>query len=89
MPVICSSMSIFDNQHSVWLMDLENDSKELLGTPSAENFPDFIKAMCYEKDIYEVHLFGMTDYLDVVQQRILETEMRNYGEARIVVEVNQ
>lgn len=89
MQVIYSKISLFDAQHPVLIYDEETKEGYDLGKVSAVELPAFIKEQCYQNNIYKVHLFGVTEFVESVEQRIMEIEMRNYGEAKIQVEVNK
>ena len=88
MQVIYSKISLFDSLHQVILYDEETKEGMDLGKVTAFELPEFVKEQCYKYDVYDVHLFGIPQFLENMEQKILETEMRNYGEAKIKVEVN-
>lgn len=54
MPVIYCSINIFDYEQSIYMLD--GDHSRLLARAPASELGKVIPDICYEKDIYNVHL---------------------------------
>ena len=89
MRVIYSTVNMFSLNQSFYILDTETGSKELLDAHvTTEGMAQWLHYNCHENDIYTVALYGNKDYLGLLEEKILEEEMRKYGEAKIKVEVN-
>ena len=88
MRVIYSTINMFSLNQSFYLLDTATGEKELLDQVATEDIAQWVRYRCHEHDIYNVCLYGNKDYLSLLEEKVLEEEMKNYGEAKIKVEVN-
>ena len=88
MRIIYSTINMFSLNQSLYLLDTETGEKELLDQVATENIAQWVRYHCHEHNVYKVCLYGSKDYLSLLEKKILEEEIKNYGEAKIKVEVN-
>lgn len=89
MRVIYSKINLFTLNQPIYMVDTETGEQILLDNVPIADIPQWLRYRCYEHDIFNVRLDGNEDYLNGLEVKILEEEIRQYGEAKIRVEVNK
>ena len=88
MQVIYSKINLFTLNQPFYLLDTETGEQMLLDEVETSGIPQWLKYKCYEQEIFNVHLYGNNEYLTMLEEKLLEEEIKEYGEAKIKVEVN-
>lgn len=87
MPVIYCAINLFDADQVIYLIE-ENNQKEIAKTP-LDYLDGTLAALCHDKEIYNVHLFGLEDFVIDIANKINKTEELMFSQNRIKVEVNK
>ena len=86
MPIIYCRINLFDADQTIYLIEEENQ-KELAKT-QLEYLDGTLAALCHEKEVYSVHLFGLDDFVIDIANKINKTEELMFSQNKIKVEVN-
>lgn len=86
MPVIYCRINLFDMDQKIYLVNGENE-KEIAKAP-LDHLDGTLVALCHDKDVYNVHLFGLQDFVIDIAKAINKTEDLMFSQNRIQVEVN-
>lgn len=88
MQVIYSKINLFTLNQPFYLLNTDTGEQMLLDEVETTDIPQWLRYRCYEHKIFNVHLYGNNEYLAMLEEKILEEEIKQYGEAKIKVEVN-
>lgn len=86
MPVIYCKINLFDMDQVIYLIKDETE-KEIAKAP-LEYLDGTLAALCHEKEVYSVHLFGLEDFVTDIANKINKTEELMFSQNKIKVEVN-
>ena len=87
MQVIYCNINIFDYDQSIYLVD-ENDSRLIAKIPFT-NLGRSLIDICENKGVYNVHLFcNVKGMAEQAAEAITDQEIKQYGKAKIEVQVN-
>ena len=86
MPVIYCKINMFDAEQKIYIVD-DGQPQEVTSV-DLKHLDGTIAALCYERNIYNVHLFGLRDFIIDVKKAINMTENLMFSQNRIEVEVN-
>ena len=87
MPVIYCPINLFDADQKIYLVSDDGKQKEIAKTP-LDYLDGTLVALCYEKQVYDIHLIGVRDFILDVVEDIQKTENLMFSQKRIKVEVN-
>lgn len=83
-PVIYVYVNMFDKDAELIAFD-ENGKQTSLGFCPIEELPESIPAICYSKDVENVHLFGYEPYINGL---VKEIKNLTYSNKILNIEVN-
>lgn len=86
MPVIICNFQMFDKAQYIYLKD--EDSTSLLGFVVNNQVANSIAEFCSMYGVENVHLFGVSDYVDHYGDKIRKIAINNYNMQNINVELN-
>ena len=83
---IIVNINMFARENQVFIVSANKDIMQV-GAYTIEQLPEIISSLAYERDIYNVKIFGGTKYGQLLEQGIEKTENLKYNERKIKVEV--
>ena len=83
---IIINVNMFARGNQVFIVVPNQDMKQI-GTYTMEQLPEVITNLAHENNIYDVKIAGGTKYSQLLEYGIETTEMINYNERKIKVEV--
>lgn len=86
MQVIYCRINLFDADQTIYLIK-DGEEKEIAKAP-LEYLDGTLAALCHDKEVFDVHLFGLQDFVVDVARKISKTEDLMFSQNRIKVEVN-
>ena len=86
MQVIYCRINLFDADQTIYLIK-DGEEKEIAKAP-LEYLDGTLAALCHDKQVFDVHLFGLQDFVTDIAKKISKTEDLMFSQNRIKVEVN-
>ena len=86
MQVIYCRINLFDADQTIYLIK-DGEEKEIAKAP-LEYLDCTLAALCHDRQVFDVHLFGLQDFVVDVAKKINKTEDLMFSQNRIKVEVN-
>ena len=86
MQVVYCRINLFDVDQTIYLIK-NGEEKEIAKAP-LEHLDSTLAALCHEKQVFNVHLFGLQDFVIDVAKNINKTEGLMFSQNKIKVEVN-
>ena len=83
---IIINVNMFARGNQVFIVVPNEDMKQI-GAYTIEQLPEVITNLAHENNIYDVKIAGGTKYSKLLEYGIETTEMINYNERKIKVEV--
>ena len=83
---IVINVNMFARGNQVFIVAPNQDMKQI-GAYTMEQLPEVITNLAHENNIYDVKIAGGTKYSQLLEYGIETTEMINYNERKIKVEV--
>lgn len=83
---IIVNINMFARENQVFIVSANKDIMQV-GAYTIEQLPEIISSLAYERDIYNVKIFGGTKYGQLLEQGIKKTENLKYNERKIKIEV--
>ena len=83
---IIVNINMFARENQVFIVSANKDIMQV-GAYTIEQLPEIISSLAYERDIYNVKIFGGTKYGKLLEQGIEKTENLKYNERKIKIEV--
>ena len=83
---IIVNINMFARENQVFIVSANKDIMQV-GAYTIEQLPKIISSLAYERDIYNVKIFGGTKYGQLLEQGIEKTENLKYNERKIKIEV--
>lgn len=83
---IIVNINMFARENQVFIVSANKDIMQI-GAYTIEQLPEIISSLAYERDIYNVKIFGGTKYGQLLEQGIEKTENLKYNERKIKIEV--
>ena len=83
---IIVNINMFARENKVFIVSANKDIMQV-GAYTIEQLPEIISSLAYERDIYNVKIFGGTKYGQLLEQGIEKTENLKYNERKIKIEV--
>lgn len=83
---IIVNINMFARENKVFIISANKDIMQV-GAYTIEQLPEIISSLAYERDIYNVKIFGGTKYGQLLEQGIEKTENLKYNERKIKIEV--
>lgn len=83
---IIVNINMFARENQVFIVSTNKDIMQV-GAYTIEQLPEIISSLAYERDIYNVKIFGGTKYGQLLEQGIEKTENLKYNERKIKIEV--
>ena len=83
---IIINVNMFARGNQVFIVAPNQDMKQI-GAYTMEQLPEVITNLAHENNIYDVKIAGGTKYSQLLEYGIETTEMINYNERKIKVEV--
>ena len=83
---IIVNINMFARENQVFIVSANKDIMQV-GAYTIEQLPEIISSLAYERDIYNVKIFGGTKYCQLLEQGIEKTENLKYNERKIKIEV--
>lgn len=83
---IIINVNMFARGNQVFIVVPNEDMKQI-GAYTIEQLPEVITNLAHENNIYDVKIAGGTKYSQLLEYGIETTEMINYNERKIKVEV--
>lgn len=83
---IIVNINMFARENQVFIVSANKDIMQV-GAYTIEQLPEIISSLAYERDIYNVKIFGGTKYGQLLEQGIEKTENLKYNERKIKIEV--
>lgn len=83
---IIVNINMFARENQVFIVSANKDIMQV-GAYTIEKLPEIISSLAYERDIYNVKIFGGTKYGQLLEQGIEKTENLKYNERKIKIEV--
>lgn len=83
---IVINVNMFARGNQVFIVVPNQDMKQI-GAYTMEQLPEVIANLAHENNIYDVKIAGGTKYSQLLEYGIETTEMINYNERKIKVEV--
>lgn len=97
---IIVNINMFARENQVFIVSTNKDIMQVgaytieqlkdimqVGAYTIEQLPEIISSLAYERDIYNVKIFGGTKYGQLLEQGIEKTENLRYNERKIKIEV--
>ena len=86
MQVIYCRINLFDADQIIYLIK-DGEEKEIAKAP-LEYLDGTLAALCHDRQVFDVHLFGLQDFVVDVAKKVNKTEDLMFSQNRIKVEVN-
>lgn len=86
MQVIYCKINLFDADQTIYLIK-NGEEKEIAKAP-LEYLDGTLAALCHDKQVFDVHLFGIQDFVIDIATKISQTENLMFSQNKIKVEVN-
>lgn len=86
MQVIYCRINLFDADQTIYLIE-DGEEKEIAKAP-LEYLDGTLAALCHDRQVFDVHLFGLQDFVVDVAKKVNKTEDLMFSQNRIKVEVN-
>lgn len=86
MSLIICNMNIFINEQTVYVVN-QNGEREQYKFP-LETLKEGLLSLCYSHDIYNIHFYGVYNFITKYANDIIELEKYKYSKNKIQVEVN-
>lgn len=86
MQVIYCRINLFDADQTIYLIK-DGEEKEIAKAP-LEYLDGTLAALCHDRQVFDVHLFGLQDFVVDVAKKVNKTEDLMFSQSRIKVEVN-
>ena len=83
---IIINVNMFARGNQVFIVVPNQDMKQI-GAYTMEQLPEIVTNLAHENNIYDVKIAGGTKYSQLLEYGIETTEMINYNERKIKVEV--
>ena len=83
---IIVNINMFARENQVFIVSTNKDIMQV-GAYTIEQLPEIISSLAYERDIYNVKIFGGTKYGQLLESGIEKTENLKYNERKIKIEV--
>lgn len=83
---IIVNINMFARENKVFIVSANKDIMQV-GAYTIEQLPEIISSLAYERDIYNVKIFGGTKYGQLLEYGIEKTENLKYNERKIKIEV--
>ena len=83
---IIVNINMFARENQVFIVSANKYIMQV-GAYTIEQLPEIISSLAYERDIYNVKIFGGTKYGKLLEQGIEKTENLKYNERKIKIEV--
>ena len=83
---IIVNINIFVRENQVFIVSANKDIMQV-GAYAIEQLPEIISSLAYERDIYNVKIFGGTKYGQLLEYSIEKAENLKYNERKIKIEV--
>lgn len=83
---IIVNINMFARENQVFIVSTNKDIMQV-GAYTIEQLPEIISSLAYERDIYNVKIFGGTKYGQLLEQGIEKIENLKYNERKIKIEV--
>lgn len=83
---IIINVNMFARGNQVFIVVPNQDMKQI-GAYTMEQLPEVVTNLAHENNIYDVKIAGGTKYSQLLEYGIETTEMINYNERKIKVEV--
>ena len=83
---IIINMNMFAKENPVFIVSTNEDIYQV-GSYSIEQLPEIIVSLAHDSGIYNVKIAGNTKYNQLIEFGIGSSEMLNYNERKIKVEV--
>ena len=83
---IIVNINMFARENQVFIVSANKDIMRV-GAYTIEQLPEIISSLAYERDIYNIKIFGGTKYGQLLEQGIEKTENLKYNERKIKIEV--
>lgn len=83
---IIVNINMFARENKVFIVSANKNIMQV-GAYTIEQLPEIISSLAYERDIYNVKIFGGTKYGQLLEQGIEKTENLKYNERKIKIEV--
>ena len=83
---IIININMFARENKVFIVSANKDIMQV-GAYTIEQLPEIISSLAYERDIYNVKIFGGTKYSQLLEYGNEKIENLKYNERKIKVEV--
>ena len=83
---IIVNINMFARENKVFIVSANKDIMHV-GAYTIEQLPEIISSLAYERDIYNVKIFGGAKYGQLLEYGIEKTENLKYNERKIKIEV--
>lgn len=83
---IIVNINMFARENQVFIISANKDIMQV-GAYTIEQLPEIISSLAYERDIYNVKIFGGTEYGQLLEYGIEKAENLKYNERKIKIEV--
>ena len=83
---IIVNINMFARENQVFIVSANKDIMQV-GAYTIEQLPEIISSLAYERDIYNVKIFGGTKYSQLLEYSIEKAENLKYNERKIKIEV--
>ena len=88
MSIIISRINLFNYNQIIYKISGDTNKEEIIAQIPLGDFHSKIPCLCYENNIYKVHLYGNKGYLDKLQGHIKAYESIHFEKQKIEIEVN-
>lgn len=86
MSLIYCNINLFDSDQVIYMIQ-NNEEKEIAKVP-LDFLDKSLTGLCYNKNIFNIHLFGIDAFVNEIAEKINKYEELNYSNNKIKVEVN-
>lgn len=88
MQVIYCKINLFDADQIIYLIDTEKGQEKEIAKAPLEYLDSTLATLCHDKQVYNIHLFGLNDFVEDIAKQINKTENLLFSQNKIKVEVN-
>lgn len=86
--MICCNIEIGALKQEVYHYDNITGKFDKIGHTNIDFLSDYMVLQCYNLKDYSIHLYGNKSYCDGIVENIYNSEIKNYNQKKVYVEVN-
>ena len=88
MPVIYCQIQLFVLSQEIYMIKPDGE-KKLIAKAPLDYIANALASLCYEKEIFKIHLFGLNKIVEPIVEDIKTKENILFSESKIEIEVNK